>query len=304
MGAVLDQLLVLLALEDAGDGVYVGDSQDLGWGRVYGGQVLGQALSAAERTVDRTRLAHSLHGYFLRPGDPAGPISYRVERTRDGRSFSTRRIRAEQGGRPIFFMAASFQIAERGLEHQEPMPEVPGPEGLLSYAQLIHEFREVLPEVTSEWAMMDYPIEMRPVQVSHPMNPEPRPAEQQVWFRAVSELPDESALHRSLLAYASDFVLLDTALLPHGMSYWQGGLKMASIDHAMWFHRDLRMDRWLLYAMDSPAAAGARGLVRGRIFDRDGTLVASVAQEGQMRPIQQEVKSQESEVEGPSRHTS
>jgi acyl-CoA thioesterase-2 len=292
MGAVLDDLLALLELEDAGDGVYVGQSQDLGWGRVYGGQVLGQALSSAERTVDRSRLAHSLHGYFLRPGDPRLPIEYRVERTRDGRSFSTRRIRAEQKGRPVFFMAASFQTAETGLEHQETMPDVPGPDGLLSFPELIRTYQHRLPEAAGDWAMMEYPIEMRPVQVSDPMNPEPRAPAQEVWFRTESSLPDEPALHRYLLAYASDFVLLDTALLPHGMSYWQGTLKMASIDHAMWFHRDLRMDDWLLYAMDSPAAAGARGLVRGRIFDRSGALVASVAQEGLMRPIQQEVESQ------------
>jgi acyl-CoA thioesterase-2 len=285
MGAVLDELLALLELADAGGDVYVGESQDLGWGRVYGGQVLGQALSAAERTVDRMRLAHSLHGYFLRPGDPARPIEYRVERTRDGRSFSARRVRAEQAGRPIFFMAASFQIPEPGLEHQETMPEVPDPEGLPSYPELIQEFRDVLPVSAGEWAMMDYPIEMRPVAVSDPMSPEPRPPAQEVWLRAESELPDDPALHRYLLAYASDFVLLDTALLPHGTSYWQGTVKMASIDHAMWFHRDFRMDEWLLYAMDSPAAAGARGLVRGRLVTREGALIASVAQEGLMRPI-------------------
>jgi len=285
MGQVLDELLEQLELEAMGDDVFLGQSQDLGWGRVYGGQVLGQALSAAERTVDSARLAHSLHGYFLRPGDPDQPIEYRVERTRDGRSFTTRRIRAEQGGRPIFFMAASFQTPETGLEHQDAMPDVPGPEGLMSYSDLIHKFADLLPKGMSDWAMLEFPIEMRPVKPFDPVNPTPSEPVHHVWFRAESELPNSPALHRYLLAYASDFVLLDTALLPHGRSYWQKTVRMASIDHSMWFHHDLRMDDWLLYAMDSPSAAGARGLVRGQFFDRRGVLVASVAQEGLMRPV-------------------
>lgn len=285
MSRVLEELLELLALEAIADNVFLGQSQDLGWGRVFGGQVLGQALSAAERTVDPDRLVHSLHAYFLRAGDPGLPIAYRVERTRDGRSFTTRRIRAEQKGRPIFFMAASFQIQETGLEHQDGMPEVPEPDGLVSSRDLIRRHAEHLPAAMAEWAMMDFPIEMRPVRVSDPMSPIPTEPVQHVWLRAESDLPDNPALHRYLLAYASDFVLLDTALLPHGRSFWQGGLQMASIDHAMWFHRDLRMDDWLLYAMDSPSASGARGLVHGRFFDRRGALVASVAQEGLMRPV-------------------
>ncbi len=285
MSRGLEELLNLLKLEARGDDVFLGDSQDLGWGRVYGGQVLGQALSAARRTVDSARPAHSLHGYFLRPGDPDQPVEYRVERTRDGRSFTTRRIRAEQLGRPIFFMAASFQTPESGLDHQDEMPEVPGPEGLLSHAELIHQHADLLPEAVSSWAMMDFPIEMRPVKGSDPMNPRPSPAQQQVWLRAESALPDDSALHRYLLAYASDFVLLDTALLPHGRNYWQGNLRMASIDHAMWFHDDFRLDDWLLYAMDGPRAAGARGLVRGQFFNQSGVRVASVAQEGLVRLI-------------------
>jgi acyl-CoA thioesterase-2 len=267
-----------------GEDVFLGRSQDLGWGRVYGGQVLGQALSAAERTVEDERLAHSLHGYFLRPGDPTEPIEYRVERTRDGRSFTTRRIRAEQNGRPIFFMAASFQVPEPGLEHQDDPPDVPGPDGLASYHELIRRFADSLPSELHDWAMLDYPIEMRPVHVSDPLNPPPSDPVNYVWFRTESALPDRPSLHRYLLAYASDFWLLDTALFPHGKTYWQGSLVMASIDHSMWFHRDPRMDQWLLYAMDSPCAAGGRGLVRGRFFDVDGRLVASVAQEGLMRP--------------------
>ncbi len=279
------ELLEQLDVEETRDGVFLGASQDLGWGRVYGGQVLAQALAAAERTVDSSRLAHSLHGYFLRPGDPRMPIEYLVEQTRDGRSFTTRRVRAEQDGKPIFFMAASFQVPEPGLEHQDEMPEVRGPDGLMSYTELINRFQEVLPESMSDWAMMDFPIEMRPVEVSNPMSPEPSDPVQYMWLRAASELPDDPALHRCVLAYASDFVLLDTALLPHGTSYWQGKLRTASIDHAMWFHRDFKMDDWLLYSMDSPSAAGARGLVRGQFYDLDGRLVASAVQEGLMRPV-------------------
>jgi len=281
----VQELLGQLDVEETREGVFLGASQDLGWGRVYGGQVLGQALAAAGRTVDPARAAHSLHSYFLRPGDPRKPIEYLVERTRDGHSFTTRRIRAEQHGKPIFFMAASFQTPEPGLEHQDTMPEVPGPDGLMSYTDLIHRFQDVLPESMSGWAMMDFPIEMRPVEVSNPMNPEPSDPVQFMWLRAASELPESPAVHKCVLAYAADFVLLDTALLPHGTSYWQGTLRMASIDHAMWFHRDFKMDDWLLYSMDSPSAAGARGLVRGQFYDRGGRLVASTAQEGLMRPV-------------------
>jgi acyl-CoA thioesterase-2 len=279
------RLLRHLDVQGQADGVFVGESIDLGWGRVYGGQVLGQALAAAERTVEQERLAHSLHGYFLRPGNPQKSIEYRVERTRDGRSFTTRRIRAEQDGRPIFFMAASFQRPEPGLEHQDEMPDVQGPDGLRSFTDLIEGFEKQLPDSLSDWAMMDFPIEMRPVVVSDPMRPEPSDPLQRVWLRASAPLPDDPALHRYVLAYASDFFLLDTALLPHGASYWQGTLKMASIDHSMWFHGDFRVDDWLLYSMDSPRAAGARGLVRGQFFDRSGRLVTSVAQEGLMRPV-------------------
>jgi acyl-CoA thioesterase-2 len=285
MSRVLEELLHLLKLEAVGDDVFLGRSQDLGWGRVYGGQVLGQALSAAERTVDPTRLAHSFHSYFLRPGNPAESIEYRVERTRDGRSFSTRRIRAEQGGRPIFFMAASFQIPEVGLEHHDAAPDITGPDGLLSFTDLIRKHADLLPGAMSDWAMMDFPIEMRPVEISDPMNLALSDPVQHLWLRAKSDLPDDPALHRYLLAYASDFILLDTALLPHGKRFWDGSLRMASIDHAMWFHHDIKMDDWLLYSLDSPSASGARGLVRGQFFDRSGRLVASLVQEGLIRPV-------------------
>jgi acyl-CoA thioesterase-2 len=182
-------------------------------------------------------------------------------------------------------MAASFQIPEVGLEHHDAAPDTVGPDGLMSFADLIRQHADLLPEAMSDWAMMDFPIEMRPVKVSDPMNPALSDPVQHLWLRASADLPDDPALHRYLLAYASDFILLDTALLPHGKSYWQGGLRMASIDHAMWFHHDITMDDWLLYALDSPSASGARGLVRGQFFDRHGVLVASLVQEGLIRPV-------------------
>jgi len=285
MGVVLDRLLELLELERIDEDVFRGPSQDLGWGTVFGGQVLGQALSAAGRTVDDSRHAHSLHGYFLRPGDPSREITYHVERTRDGASFSTRRIRANQDGPPIFFMAASFQRPERGLDHQDRMPDVPGPDGLASFDELTRRYLHLAPESLRTSLDVRWPIEMRPVEASDPLAPEPTEPRAHVWLRAAAALPDEERVHRYLLAYASDFSLLDTALAPHGRTYWQGDLKMASIDHAMWFHRPFRADDWLLYAMDSPNASGARGLVRGEVFDRSGRLVASTAQEGLIRDL-------------------
>lgn len=283
MSRVLDRLLELLELERIDEDVFRGPSQDLGWGTVFGGQVLGQALSAAGRTVDDSRHAHSLHAYFLRRGDPAKEMTYRVERTRDGGSFSTRRIRAHQDGPPIFFMAASFQRPERGLEHQDSMPEVPGPDGLASFDELTQRYLHLAPESLRASLDVEWPLEMRPVEVKHPLDPVPSDPRLHVWLRAAAPLPDDERVHRYLLAYASDFSLLDTALAPHGRTYWQGDLKMASIDHAMWFHRPFRADEWLLYAMDSPNASGARGLARGEFFDRAGRLVASTAQEGMIR---------------------
>jgi acyl-CoA thioesterase-2 len=285
MSRVLDRLLELLELEDIGGDAFRGPSQDLGWGTVFGGQVLGQALVAAGRTVDGDRLAHSLHAYFLRPGDPARPISYHVERTRDGASFSTRRIRADQDGPPIFFMAASFQRSEPGLDHQAAMPEVPGPDGLASFEELTRRYLHLAPEHLRASLDISWPFEMRPVEVDNPLAPRPAAPLSHLWLRSAGPLPDDDRLHRCLLAYASDFSLLDTALAPHGRSYWQGRLRMASIDHAMWFHRSFRADEWLLYAMDSPNACGSRGLVRGELYDRTGRLVASIAQEGMIRDL-------------------
>ena len=285
MSRVLSRLLELLELGVVGEDVFRGPSQDLGWGTVFGGQVLGQALAAAGRTVAAGRDAHSLHAYFLRPGDPARPITYHVERTRDGAAFSTRRIRADQDGPPIFFMAASFQRPEEGLDHQAAMPEVPGPDALASFEELTRRYLALAPEPLRSSLDIAWPFEMRPVEIDNPLHPRPAAPVSHLWLRSAGPLPDDDRLHRCLIAYASDFSLLDTALAPHGRSYWQGDLRMASIDHAMWFHRGFRADDWLLYAMDSPNASGSRGLVRGELFDRSGRLVASTAQEGMIRDL-------------------
>jgi acyl-CoA thioesterase-2 len=285
MSRVLDELVELLELEMIEEGIFRGQSQDLGWGAVYGGQALGQGLSAAAQTVDAARPAHSFHAYFLRRGDPLRPIVYHVESTRDGTSFSTRRVRAVQHGRPIFFMAASFQLREEGLDHQAEAPEVNGPEDLPTIEELTERFRDEIPGPLRAHIAMELPVEMRPVTISNPVTPEPTQPVQHIWLRARGSLPARPATHRQLLAYASDFSLLDTALLPHGRSYWQGDLRMASIDHAMWFHRDFSLDDWVLYSIDSPNASGARGLARGQLFDRSGRLVASTAQEGMIRRV-------------------
>jgi len=283
MRAVLQELTDLLALERLSEDTFRGQSQDLGWGTVFGGQVLGQALSAAQQTVPRDRVAHSLHGYFLRPGRVDAPIEYEVDRIRDGRSFTTRRVVARQGARAIFNLAASFQIEEGGCSHQASAPEVPGPEGLFSERELALRFAEVIPKRLRERATGERPIEIRPVRPVNPMQPDVRDPVKHVWLRAVDPLGDEMALHRYLLAYASDFHFLTTSLQPHGLSWMSRGLQLASLDHAMYFHRPFRFDEWLLYAIDSPSSSGARGLVRGQLFDREGVLVASCVQEGLMR---------------------
>lgn len=284
MQPVLSELLALLRLERIEQNLFRGPSQDLGWGQVFGGQVLGQALSAAAQTVPEGRFAHSLHGYFLRVGDAKAPIVYTVDPIRDGRSFTTRRVVAVQHGKAIFNMAASFQVAEPGFDHQDTMPEgVPDPESLISESQLAQRLEGILPRPLFERATAPRPIEIRPVDPSNPLKPDQRPATHQVWFRASDPLPDARSLHHYLLAYASDFSFLTTALRPHGASWLTPGMQVASVDHAMWFHRPFRFDDWLLYDMRSPSASGARGLVQGRIFDREGNLVASTAQEGLIR---------------------
>jgi acyl-CoA thioesterase-2 len=284
MGTVLDQLVQLLALEKIEENVFRGQSQDLGWGTVFGGQVLGQALSAAVQTVPPERHAHSLHAYFLRPGDVSRPIVYDVDRIRDGSSFTTRRVVAIQNGKAIFNLAASFQIDEPGFAHQDVMPAVPPPESLRTEQEIVAASPRALPEAFRQRATAERPFEIRPVDPPpDPFAPAPSPPARAIWLRTVASLPDDPALHRYLLAYASDHSFIGTALAPHGVTWWTPAMQIASIDHVMWFHRAVRVDEWLLHVMDSPAAHGSRGLVRGRVFTRDGRLVASTAQEGLIR---------------------
>ena len=288
---VLAELIDTLRLERIEENLFRGASQELGWGRVFGGQVLGQALSAARQTVPDDREAHSLHAYFLRPGATDKPVVYTVDPIRDGRSFTTRRVVAVQGGKAILNLAASFQIDEPGFDHADPMPEVPPPDDLFNEQQLGQRYLSRLPEAVlaripsglRDRATATKPIEIRPLDPLDPVSPPVRDAHRQVWLRANRALPDQPSLHRTLLAYASDFHLLTTALQPHGASWLTPGVQVASLDHAMWFHRPFRMDDWLLYDVSSPSASGARGLVSGRFFDRSGALVASVMQEGLIR---------------------
>ena len=263
--------------------IYRGQNRDIGTGRVFGGQVFAQALVAARRTVDGAREAHSVHGYFILPGDLEVPIVYFVDRLRDGTSFTTRRVTAIQHGRAIFNLSVSFHIDETGVEHQEPMPSAPPAEQLVTELDLIRALESRIPPSRRTVLTQDRPIDFRPVVPLDPFNPKPLTPVRHVWFKAYGELPDDPLLHQAVLAYASDHGLLGTALLPHGLSLWSPGMQLASLDHSLWMHRPFRVDEWLLYAMDSPVAAGARGFVRGSIYSRDGALVASVAQEGLMR---------------------
>jgi len=277
------ELVELLKLERLEDNLFRGASRDIGTKYVFGGQVLGQALSAAQQTVDSKRAAHSLHGYFLRAGNIDAPIVYSVERARDGSSFSSRRVVAIQHGQPILNCAVSFQIEEAGMEHQTTMPEVPKPEDLAPPQPLPADELAQLPEKLQRWLSLDGPFEFRYVWPRDELHPSKRPAFQHIWFRLVDRVDDGATLHRALLAYESDFHFIGTALLPHGVSYLTPNLQLASLDHALWFHRPFRVDEWLLYSCDSPTAQGGRGLVRGQIFNRDGVLVASSAQEGLIR---------------------
>ena len=282
MNAQLADLLQMLELEPLEVNLFRGESRDIGSPQVFGGQVLGQALTAASATVDG-RIVHSLHAYFLRRGDFNAPIVYQVDRSLDGHSFSNRRVVAIQHGEPIFNMAASFQVVEEGLEHQIAMPAVPPPEELPDSSRPPPQLLACLPERVRRFLEQPRPFEFRLVQ---PMDyPGPRNAQpsRQVWFRAVDRLPADERLHRRLLAYLSDYFLLDTATLPHGSALLGNSVVMASIDHAMWFHRPLRVDDWLLYAVESPSASGARGFARAGVYSRDGRLVASTAQEGLVR---------------------
>jgi acyl-CoA thioesterase-2 len=285
MSSALETLLAILDLEPLEHNLFRGRSPQVGWQRVFGGQVIGQALVAAARTVE-ARTVHSLHAYFMRPGDPSVPILYEVERLRDGNTFSTRRVTAVQHGQPIFIMAASFQIEEGGFDHQLPMPKVPAPEDLPSEAQLKELYiHRASPAVRAYWER-PRPIELRPVDLRHYVSRERLDPTQFVWVKAAGALPDDRHIHRAVLAYLSDMTLLDTALFAHGRVIFDQDLQVASLDHALWFHRPFRADQWLLYAEDSPSASGARGFTRGSLFSRDGKLVASVAQEGLIRQHQ------------------
>jgi acyl-CoA thioesterase II len=279
----LQKLIQTLTLERLEDNLFRGIRGSEGWQRVYGGQVLGQALAAAAGTVSGDRSIHSLHGYFLLAGDPEHEIIYDVERIRDGGSFATRRIKAIQHGRAIFAMSASFHKSEDGYDHQSTMPAVPDPETLPSARDLIGKLMAHLPENMRAYWNREHPIDVRIADPSRYTSREPRPAQQSVWLKTNGALPDTPALHRAVLAYASDFTLLDTALVAHGKLLFDRDIQLASLDHAMWFHRPFRADDWLLYAQDSPTAFGARGYCRGAIYNRSGQLVASTVQEGLMR---------------------
>jgi len=295
MSDVLSELIEILSLERIEENIFRGQSQNLGWGRVFGGQVLAQALSAAEQTVkDGDRSVHSLHGYFLRPGDANVPIAFLVDPIRDGRSFTTRRVVAVQGGKAIFNLAASFQIHEEDQPaHQaDVMPaDVPAPETLRTERELGERYLSKLPEAVvqkipkamRERIVAERPIEIRPVDPVDPLNPGEREPTRRVWFKTSGELPDDPRIHQYLLAYASDFHFLATSMQPHAITWLMPNIQVASLDHAMWFHRPFRFDDWLLYDIDSPTAQGARGLARGRWFDAEGRLVASCMQEGLIR---------------------
>ena len=282
MNPALAEVIKLLELERLEDNLFRGESRDIGAPQVFGGQILGQALSAAHKTVDG-RAPHSLHAYFLRPGDFNRPVVYQVERSRDGKSYSNRRVVAVQHGRPILNLAASFQTPEEGLDHQAEMPTVEPPEGLSSSIDINRSILDRVPEKMRRLLAHQPPFEFRPVEPPKFAEPGARKPCKHVWMRAWDRLPDDPEIHRNLLAYVSDYELLGTATLPHRIDFELGSLQMASIDHGLWFHRPFRVDDWLLYVLDSPSGFGGRGYCRGQVFDRDGKLLASTAQEGVIR---------------------
>lgn len=281
--SALDALLQTLDLEPLEDNLFRGPRGVEGWQRVFGGQVLGQALVAAARTVAEGRPVHSLHGYFLLAGDPSRPILYDVERIRDGGSFTTRRVKAIQHGRPIFSMSSSFHKAEQGFEHQSPMPDIPPPEALPNPKDVIAGHLDALPGAMRSYWSRERPIDMRVADLSRYLTREKKTPAQNIWIKAAGRLPDDPIVHQAVLAYASDFTLLDTALIAHGKLLFDADVQLASLDHGIWYHRPFRADEWLLYVQDSPSGFGARGFCRGSIYARDGVLVASVVQEGLMR---------------------
>ncbi len=281
--SIVAELLSLLELEPLEVNIYRGRNRDLGTGRVFGGQVFAQALVAARRTVEAPREAHSVHGYFLREGDLKAPIVYFVDRPRDGGSFTSRRVSAIQHGETIFHMSASFHIAETGIDHQVVMPDVPPPESLVPELDLIRAGADTLPPELRNVLTQERPLDIRVIRPGNPLKHEPGEALRQVWFRTILKLPDEPILHQAILAYASDYGFLLTALLPHGIPFRDPRLMIASLDHTLWMHRPFRADEWLLYTNVSPSAAGARAFVTGQVFSQDGSLVATVAQEGLAR---------------------
>ncbi|PKH02020.1 acyl-CoA thioesterase II [Psychromonas sp. MB-3u-54] len=283
MSKVLKDLLSQLNLEKLEENLFRGNNQDLGTGRVFGGQVMGQAISAAKETVSENRNVHSFHSYFLLEGETNKPIVYDVERIRDGKSLSTRRVKAIQNGKAIFFMTASFKNREHGFEHQLEMPDVPPPEDLISEQEMSLLHTDTLPESIRDKLISEKPIEMRPVTFVNPSNPEVESAKRFIWCRANGKMPNDLRIHRYLLAYASDFNFLPTALQPHGVSFLSPGMQVVTIDHSMWFHHDFRLDDWLLYVVESPAASDGCALVKGHFYTRAGKLVASTIQEGLIR---------------------
>ncbi len=283
MEPILHELILLLELERLEDNLFRGPSRDIGTNRVFGGQVLGQAIKAAQNTIEENRNIHSLHAYFLREGDHNSPIIYEVDRSRDGRSFSARRVVAIQHGRPIFTLSASFQLEEDGLDYGVRMPEVPEPDDLASVREYETRHMEILPEKIQRLMTLSAPFDLKPVDFDeHPDRDRVMPC-RHFWIKTVDELPLEPQLHRSILAYVSDYGLLTTCLVPHGLHMFDTRLIMASIDHAMWFHRPFRMDQWLLYSCEAMSTSNARGLAKGHFFKRDGTLIASTTQEGLVR---------------------
>lgn len=279
----ISELVKLLALERLEHNLFRGESKDVGSPNVFGGQVLAQALSAATQTVPSDRYVHSLHAYFILPGDKTQPIIFEVDRIRNGSSFTTRRVVAIQHGKAIFNMSASFQVAQKGYEHQMDMKAVPMPEELKTLKEITKQFEAFIPAKFKRYLSIDRPVEFKPVELINPLNPTKQPPFKRLWFRAKGLLPDDSATHANVLAYASDFNLLSTAFLPHAISYAAPNLQAASLDHSVWFHHTFRADDWLLYSTDSPSTSGGRGFCRGSIYSKEGKLVASVAQEGLMR---------------------
>ncbi|MGY2573477.1 acyl-CoA thioesterase II [Vibrio sp. C8] len=283
MSKPLQELLNLLQLEKLEEGLFRGESENLGLPQVYGGQVIGQALSAAHYTVDPDRTVHSFHSYFLYPGDSEKPIIYDVENLRDGRSFSTRRVKAIQNGRPIFYLTASYHGEAEGFEHQNTMPEIPGPENFASESELAAQIAHLLPEKVQKMLCGEKPIEIRPVTVINPLKPQKAEPKQYLWMKANGQMPNNQLIHQYILGYASDWGFLVTALHPHQLTLLTPKFQVATIDHSIWYHRPFKMDEWLLFAIESPTASNTRGLVRGEIYNQQGHLVATAVQEGVMR---------------------